>query len=299
MNTCLHYRIGIFKYAGSVGRCRRSDGSCSTNLCYIKLSRRKYGFTCSVRVLDTYKRLEIFHGFKCDQEQVFSYKFGALIEGHDFGLWVVCGLYGARAPHFLGHINFYTLRVPALVCTAAHHWVRANPCYGHVLELCSHASVRELFEWLELIDSTRFDKLPCTWCELATWSVDYHHDRSGTGWDFVYYDAWTRTKINAQTAKLRAATTHFVRNDMPIGWFYDENNGPWAVWDRTQDYVPIEVSQEYVSPCQQYDDPNAIIVGDNVIYWTYMETIAPDGSDWIASDNDAVIIRMFLEDAGV
>lgn len=36
-----------------------------------------------------YKRLEICHGFKYEQEKVFSYKSCALVEEHESGLWVV------------------------------------------------------------------------------------------------------------------------------------------------------------------------------------------------------------------
>lgn len=75
------------------------------------------------------------------------------------------------------------------------------------VSLGSNASVRELLELLEVIESTRLQDSPETWRDRTSRSINYHRGRSEHGGDFCYYDQWSLQKIDQQTANYRAAAT--------------------------------------------------------------------------------------------
>lgn len=52
--------------------------------------------------------------------------------------------------------------------------------------LGSRANVREVLEFLEIIESTRFQDLPENWPNRTTRSVDYQPGLTERGRDFIY-----------------------------------------------------------------------------------------------------------------
>lgn len=92
------------------------------------------------------------------------------------------------------------------------------------LPLGSRANVRELFEMIEVIKSTRFQDLPATWSDRRSLALDYHPGRTERGGDFLYYDPWSRQKIDEQAAASRASATRVILDDLECCWVHKKED---------------------------------------------------------------------------
>lgn len=166
------------------------------------------------------------------------------------------------------------------------------------IALGSRANVRELFEILEVIDSTRFGTLPSS-RERTVRAVDYHPGRTSTGEDFVYYDPWTSINIYEQSASSRTAATRVVPEDVPIYLVHVDNKTSQTLRNTSSDYVPAQVSHGYGCLRQQQDNCNVDPTSEDVNEPVGPGVVASNGGGGLISDNDVVVVRTFLEDNGV
>lgn len=162
----------------------------------------------------------------------------------------------------------------------------------------SRANVRGPFEMLEVIQSTRFETLPSYFSALTVRAASYHSVRTGTGWNFIYDDPWTRMKIDEQRARSRAAAARVVPQDVPIGWVHVEKDTPRTPRNALHDYVPVQVNLSYGSLPQQQDNHNVGPTACGVIEPVEQGLMVSSGGEGFRADNDVVVVRKFIEDAG-
>lgn len=102
----------------------------------------------------------------------------------------------------------------------------------------SRANVRELLEMLEVIEATRSELFPTGYRNRTNRAVHHHLGRCGEGRDMVYYDPFTRRKIDEVTAQSLLSATRIITVYGPIGWEHDENVVERAPRDTMCDYRP-------------------------------------------------------------
>lgn len=246
-----------------------------------------------------WSRLATCHGFRVEQEPIFSYKSGALVEDPQSGLWVVA-------------ITERVTRVCAALLVAAYAeyrlWYVPPDIIAFARELGmslaaplgSRDNVRELSEFLEVIESTRFDSLPATWNCRPNRAVDHHLGGSEASADFFYYDPFLRRKIDEATAKSRAAAYRVIPDDIPVGWDHEEEDVERTRRDTSRDYRPgIAVYPPYVidspsnieSPVRTPELPAAAAPVASV------PSQPPASNEY--SDEQVAGIRRFLRESGV
>lgn len=171
---------------------------------------------CFLRIPPSYYHLEVCHGFKIEQEPVFSHKPRVLIDDPKSGMWVV--RFTKRVIHVCASLLIAAYEEYRLwyVPTDIISFARGLSMAMEVV-LGSHSNVRKLLEILEVIESTRFDTIPNAWNCRTSRACDYHSGRYAQGGDFVYYAPLSRRKIDQQTAWSRVAATRVTPDYVPTG----------------------------------------------------------------------------------
>ena len=258
-----------------------------------------YGLTESardrllVRILSSYKDLEVPQEFRFEQEPVFSYKSSLLISDRGTGLWVVA--YTERvvrvcaAVLYAAYDEYVLWYVPPDIINFARQLGMAM-----AVPLGSCANVREVLEMLTVIESTVFSYLPSPWNERTHRATDYHPGPRDEGADFVYYDPWQRCKVDAKTAISRKSATRVVPMDMPYGWMHEEDDRERTPRDASRDFNAYRVMDEGMPG----DNALNVIPANSSRNSAYVGAGASNLA-LPAAEAEVAVVRHFLEGAGV
>lgn len=88
-------------------------------------------------------------------------------------------------------------------------------------------------------------------------SIDYHAGHTWCGADYMYYEPWSREKINHQTGRNRASATRVVLDDSPPVWVQDDPDIERTPRDTSRDYDGYTYGSEAPPHSALYEDKSA------------------------------------------
>lgn len=145
------------------------------HLCYIYNMTETTPDRLCVRIAPTIKGLEVCHGFLHEQETILLYNSSAFVADRDTGLWVlsyterVVRVCEALLIEMYDYFNLWYVP-PDIIALSKTLGV------GMAVALGYNANVRQLFNLLDVIDATQFDRLPRNW-QRCSCQVAYYYPR--------------------------------------------------------------------------------------------------------------------------
>lgn len=165
------------------------------------------------------------------------------------------------------------------------------------VSLGSHANVRELLDFSDVIEATDLTTVSEPWQDRQLRDIDYHSCRTERIGDFFHYDAFLREKIDENTARARWAETRVILEDLECDSVHVERDVDRTRCDGTRDYHPV-----YGWRHLQFHDLARAVGAHNVMLADGAaadpSTVASLSIDTALTD-DTKAVRRFLEDAAV
>lgn len=163
--------------------------------------------------------------------------------------------------------------------------------------LSSRTFVRELLEFLDVIESTDLTAMPEQWRDRQSRTIDYHQVGTEHCGYFFYYDAFRRQKIDETTVRARSAATWVIPDHLDCGWVYVEEEIARTPRDDKRHYHLVYWwRHSQLHAWVRAAGAHIAMVADGVA--ADQSTVAPLSAD-VALTDDFMVICCFLEDVVV